>query len=257
MAVDLNNTRTWAVEQSENTRRQLVLAAMRLMAEKGLDGVSLRSVNVAAGAKNASAAHYHFGNKLGLVEAVVTTLERDVSKVRVPLLDALRARSAAETLSSREIIETAYGPFMALLFHPEYGLPGIKFLSRLIVDTSPDVRVLANKFTGPLADDILELLIEALPDVPPRVLKYRILFSLINLINGMSDVAALETSPFGDMSTPGSFEVADHFIEYITAGISAPPSSLNDNFIALCRNFIAAYQNPRPEESEQQDTDPE
>lgn len=257
MVVDLSNTRSWAAGQSESTRRRLILAAMRLMAEKGIDGVSLRSVNVSAGAKNASAAHYHFGTKLGLVEAIVETLEQDVSKARTPLIDELRARAATEALSAREIVETAYGPFMALLFHPEYGLPGIKFLSRLIVDTSPDVRVLANKFTAPLADDVLELLTEALPDVPSRVLKYRILFSLINLINGMSDVAALETSPFGDMSTPGSFEVADHFVEYITAGISAPPSSLNDNFIALCRSFIAVYQNPLPDESEKRDTDPE
>jgi AcrR family transcriptional regulator len=241
MAPGTEAVRHWAAEQSDSTRRQLVLAAMKLMADKGIDGVSLRSVNAAAGARNSSAAHYHFGSKLGLIEAIVETLTQDVQAVRAPLIARLRKRSASERLSPREIIEAAYGPFMGLLFHPEYGLPGIRFLSRLIADTGPELRVLANKFTGPLVHEVFELLQTALPEMPPRVLKMRILFSLINLINGMSDVTALETSPFGDMSTPGSLEAANSFIEYITAGISAPPGPLTDEFIEQSRDIIRVY----------------
>lgn len=241
MAVGGDSTRAWAAEQSANTRRQLILAAMRLMAETGIDGVSMRSVNAAAGARNSSAAHYHFGSKLGLIEAIVETLEQDVATVRAPLIEKLRSRANSERVSAREIIEAAYGPFMGLLFHPEYGLPGIKFLSRLIVDTGPELRVLANKFTGPLVHEVFGLLTEALPEVPPRALKMRILFSLINLINGMSDVTALETSPFGDMSTPGSLEAANYFIEYITAGISTPPGPMTEAFIAQSREIIRTY----------------
>lgn len=233
---------TWAAEQSASTRRQLILAAMRLMADKGIEGVSLRSVNAAAGTRNASAAHYHFGNKLGLIEAIVETLQRDVDAVRAPRIDELRRRPASERPTVRQIIEVAYGPFMALLFHPEYGLPGIRFLSRLIADTGPELRVLANKFTGPLAFDVFELLREALPEIPERMLKMRILFSMINLINGMSDVLALESSPFGDMSTPGSLEAADHFIQYIAAGISAPPSEPRDDFVEMSRELIRTYR---------------
>lgn len=212
------------------------------MADQGIDGVSLRAVNAAAGAKNASAANYHFGNKLGLIEAIVDSLAHDVTLVRDPLVEELRRRSKTEKLTPRQIIETTYGPFMGLLFHPDYGLPGIRFLSRLIVDTGPELRVLANRFTGPLAEDLFELLSVALPELPPRILKMRILFSLINLINGMSDVMALESSPFGDMSTPGSLEAADHFLEYITAGISAPPSSMDLAFIEQSQHVINAYR---------------
>jgi AcrR family transcriptional regulator len=215
---------------------------MRLMAEKGLEGVSLRSVNAAAGARNSSAAHYHFGNKLGLFSAVVEMFEQDVAAARKPLIEKLRIRSATEKLSAREIIEAAYGPFMGLLFHPEYGLPGLKFLSRLIVDSGPEVRLLANKFTGPLANEVLELLTQALPDLPPKVLKIRILFSLINLINGMSDVVALKMSPFGDMSPPDLLEAANYFIEYITAGISASPSSMTDSFITESGELIRRFR---------------
>ena len=36
MATAVKGPRSWAVEQSASTRRQLILAAMRLMADQGL-----------------------------------------------------------------------------------------------------------------------------------------------------------------------------------------------------------------------------
>lgn len=242
MSISTAEGRNWAAKQSAETRRGLILSAMRLMAEKGIEGVSLRAVNAAAGAKNASAAHYHFGSKLGLVEAIVDLLGDDVARVRAPIVAELRERAKSETLSPREIIEGTYGPFMGLMFHAEYGLAGIRFLARLIVDTGPETRVLANRFTEPLVHEVFSLMVDALPEMPERVLKMRILFSLINLINGMSDVMALETSPFGDMSTPGSLEAANHFLEYIAAGISAPPSEMREGFLKQSREIIQTYR---------------
>lgn len=229
------------MEHSAATRRQLILSAMRLMAEKGLGAVSLRAVNVEAGAKNASAAHYHFGSKRGLIEAIVQTLADDVAKVRAPMVTKLRDRGKTERLSPREVVEVTHGTFLGLVFHPEYGLPGIKFLSRLIVDTGPEARAIANKFTGPLAADTFELLSQALPDLPPSLLKLRILFSLTNLINGMSDVLALENSPFGNLLSRESFETSNYFIEYIAAGISAPPTVMTSDFVTLSRDIVQAF----------------
>jgi AcrR family transcriptional regulator len=242
MATGVRRPRSWAIEQSAATRRHLILAAMQLMAERGLGTVSLRSVNVAAGAKNASAAHYYFGNKLGLIEAIVETLAQDVAAVRAPLIATLRARCTTERVPPREIIFAAFAPFMGLLFHADYGLPGIRFLSRLIVDTSPDVRAVADKFTSPLGREMFDLLNRSLPDLPPRVLQMRILFSLTNLINGMGDIAALATSPFGNVCMPGTLENPNCFIDYITAAISAPPpSNVTEEFIAKVEDIRRAY----------------
>ena len=247
MATGVKSSRTWAIEQSASTRRQLILAAMRLMAERGLGSVSLRSVNVAAGARNASAAHYYFGSKLGLIEAIVETLAQDVAFVRAPLIAKLRARYATETVPPREIIFAAFAPFMGLLFHIDYGLPGIRFLSRLIVDSNPDVRAVANKFTSPLANEMFELLSRSLPDLPNRVLQMRILFSLTNLINGMGDIAALATSPFGNVCMPGTLENPICFIDYITAAISAPSTGhVTDEFIAKVEDIRRAYAGTGP-----------
>ena len=234
--------RDWAAEQTAKTRRRLILAGMRLMAERGFDGVSMRSVNVAAGAKNSSAAHYHFGSKQGLVEAIVDTLSEDVSKVRRPLLDALRQRDTTIAPTAREIIEAGYLPFFGLLHHRDYGMPAIKFLSRLIVDTAPEMRVIVNRFTGPLATDMFDLLSDALPDIPQSLLKSRLLFSLSQLITGPSDSASMAQSVFGDMRYDNLYEQAHHFLDYITAGIAASPAPMNKEFVGLCRTLIETFQ---------------
>jgi AcrR family transcriptional regulator len=53
-----------------STKEQIVLAAERLFAAHGLDGVSLRQIGAAAGNANNSAVQYHFGPKDQLVRAI-------------------------------------------------------------------------------------------------------------------------------------------------------------------------------------------
>ena len=57
---------------SQPSRRQiLMLKAQELFARKGIDAVSLNEINKAAGQRNTSALHYHFGNKDGLIAAII------------------------------------------------------------------------------------------------------------------------------------------------------------------------------------------
>jgi AcrR family transcriptional regulator len=51
-------------------KQQIVLAAERLFATRGLDGVSLRQIGIEAGNGNNSAVQYHFGSKEQLVQAI-------------------------------------------------------------------------------------------------------------------------------------------------------------------------------------------
>jgi AcrR family transcriptional regulator len=53
-----------------STKAQIVLAAERLFAERGYEGVSLREIGAAAGSGNNSAVQYHFGSKEQLVVAI-------------------------------------------------------------------------------------------------------------------------------------------------------------------------------------------
>jgi TetR/AcrR family transcriptional regulator, transcriptional repressor for nem operon len=59
-----------ATEQGRATRERIVRAAARLVAEQGPDGTSLDDVRAASAASKSQLYHY-FGDKRGLVEAVV------------------------------------------------------------------------------------------------------------------------------------------------------------------------------------------
>src|SRR5215813_4360571 len=71
----------------EATRQQLITAAEQLFAERGIDGVSLREVNLTAGQRNSTALQYHFGDRNGLVRAVLAKHHPDVEARRHALLD--------------------------------------------------------------------------------------------------------------------------------------------------------------------------
>jgi len=74
----------------------LISAAERLFAERGSDAVSLREINAAAGATNASAIQYHFGGRRGLLTAVLAKHEVDVERRRHEMLDAYEHRGETD-----------------------------------------------------------------------------------------------------------------------------------------------------------------
>lgn len=68
-----------------DARERLVLAAERLVAEQGVD-VSLRDIALAAGQRNNSAVHYHFGSREGLLQAAVERRKEPLEAARLALL---------------------------------------------------------------------------------------------------------------------------------------------------------------------------
>jgi AcrR family transcriptional regulator len=73
------------------TRERLVATAEQLFAERGIVGVSLREINAAAGQRNSTALQYHFGDREGLVRAVLAKHDPEVDSRRHALLDEYEA----------------------------------------------------------------------------------------------------------------------------------------------------------------------
>ncbi len=74
------------------TRQRIVDAAERLFAEHGIDNVTLLDIARSAQQKNRGALQYHFGDKSGLINAVLDKHGDQISRRRKPLVDALIAR---------------------------------------------------------------------------------------------------------------------------------------------------------------------
>ena len=92
---------------------RIVLAAERLFALHGIDGVSLRQISAEAGSSNNSAVHYHFGSKEGLIAAIFHhRLPQLISERRL-----LTARCDPDDLRSR--FEAQFLPVLNLAEAPD------------------------------------------------------------------------------------------------------------------------------------------
>ncbi|WP_020108046.1 helix-turn-helix domain-containing protein [Nocardia sp. 348MFTsu5.1] len=76
---------------SEGARSRLLTTARKLFAERGLDAVSLREIIREAGVKHATAIQYHFGDREGLIAAILATHEARVDTRREAMLDQYEA----------------------------------------------------------------------------------------------------------------------------------------------------------------------
>lgn len=81
--------RSRASERRDGTSApaELIAAAERLFAERGIDGVSLREITRAAQQRNTTALQYHFGDRDGLLKALVDKHMDHVAVRRAALLD--------------------------------------------------------------------------------------------------------------------------------------------------------------------------
>ena len=99
----------------QTTREKLVDTARRLFAERGVDPVSLREISRAAEQRNVSALQYHFGDREGLLRAVLAPHEREVDARRRAVLDELATRSGPDL---RDFADALVRPPAALLGDP-------------------------------------------------------------------------------------------------------------------------------------------
>lgn len=65
----------------------LMRTAERLFGDFGIDGVGLRAISEAAHQKNNNAVQYHFGSKLGLLEAILEWREGELQPLRRAMLE--------------------------------------------------------------------------------------------------------------------------------------------------------------------------
>ena len=87
-------------------------AVERLIAEKGIENVSIRDIVSVAGQKNESALQYHFKNLDGLINALHDARDTDIQIKRAALLASLRATTTNPTL--REICKLMVEPVFLL-----------------------------------------------------------------------------------------------------------------------------------------------
>ena len=119
---------------SEETRAQLIRAGERLFAERGIGAVSLREITREAGQRNATALQYHFGDRRGLVRAILAKHAPSEEAQRHAMLDELEARSR---VSAREWVQVLVVPAAAKLADRDGGRDYLRLMAELMNRPDP------------------------------------------------------------------------------------------------------------------------
>jgi AcrR family transcriptional regulator len=154
------------------TREALLLAGERLIAEYGIDAVSLRQINTEAGQRNSSAAHYHFGSKEALVRAIFDFRMERVNRNRQSKLSVVLEQSAGHP-EPRQLVETFVYPIVEEIRDSEGGSFYIRFLSQAISHPQTDTNKYSENMLAVAASSAFNQLKRAVPDIPEPILGQR------------------------------------------------------------------------------------
>ncbi|GAB2888187.1 TetR family transcriptional regulator [Nocardioides pacificus] len=155
-------------EAANDTRRRMVEVAERLFAEHGTAAVSLRMVGQEAGQRNNSAAQYHFGDRQGLIDAIV--------QLRTPPIDARRAEMTAQLGSDpdvRSLLRVLVQPLAESAAAPGPRTHYLGFLANVMDDYPPSDQWEVSQVQPASFQRIVIQLGEALPHLPPKAFERR------------------------------------------------------------------------------------
>ena len=111
------------------TRELIMQTAERLFAERGLHGVSLREIGLAAGQRNNYAAQYHFGDRDALIKAIYEYRARELNERRLASVAAIETERKPE--NAADLLRALLEPHARHIGDPEWNFLG--FLAQLRV----------------------------------------------------------------------------------------------------------------------------
>lgn len=206
---------------ADSTRNKILLTALELYAKRGLDGVSLRTISAKSGTRNSAAAHYHFGNRLGVLEALLTMIS---DHLRPRFEAGFIAIEQASQPTLRDVVCAICGPYLSLMDEgAPWGTSALRFMALMHADNTRPVASLLSRHFRFEVERIEAQLHRALPDIPRDTLRVRLAFTFVNLIHGAAEIDLLVSTPFGNIR-PDNAALFHHFVDYVEGGLAfAPP----------------------------------
>jgi AcrR family transcriptional regulator len=209
---------------ANETRMKLIMAGEQLIAEKGVEGVSLREVNTAAGQRNKSAAHYHFGTREGLIRAIYDSRMERSNNRRLEILEegdgSVRSLINALVLPQVEEIENGGAVHYA------------KFLARVSVHSEANIQMLQQSEHALGTRMIAEGLRKELSYIPETIISLRIGVAMATCIYMLAERERLVEYTRNDRAVSYPLFVGN-LIDVITAGLSAPVSEVTERELKL------------------------
>lgn len=163
----------------------LMEVAERLFAERGIEAVTLREIQVAAGQANTSVIRYHFGSRDGLIGALIAFRQAGLAEERRLLLEKMRAEG--KDADPRAVVWLMARPLANSI---RAGEMYVAFLARLVENPTASTRYWPENVDDEWTQEKLEaLVVGALQDLPDLVRRGRTFQLYVGLLNVLAERA--------------------------------------------------------------------
>ncbi|MEL7101989.1 MAG: TetR/AcrR family transcriptional regulator [Pseudomonadota bacterium] len=154
-----------------DTRTALMQSAERLFAEKGIGTVSVKEITRAAGARNLSAVHYHFGSVEALIKEVFIERFQRIERDRLVRLAKVDTSAGENRLF--DLLHAAQAPFLETCLD-EDGRRYVRFCLQLASDPRFDMAQIIAEAEAVSILTLRGLVVDCLKHLPAEVLSTRL-----------------------------------------------------------------------------------
>lgn len=200
------------------TRDRILDAAERLFGSQGFDGASLRQITEAAEV-NLAAVNYHFGSKEDLYAQTFIRRIEPINARRMAILDEAEAKANGQPLALREVFDSFIRPIFEMADRSPHFLP---LLARNQGIPPPFMGVIMEKYFRPLIGRYAKALKQALPDLSPKTIFWRMHFVVGATLHAASHHFTIEQLSCGLCQTQDGAEMLQHLIDFAEAGMRGP-----------------------------------
>jgi AcrR family transcriptional regulator len=204
--------------ESHATRDLLLDAAARLFAERGVDNVSIAEIVRAAGQRNTSAIHYHFGSRDEVLRAVLARHVPELAQRRFSLLQQARGRPVREARPAADAIVRPVTEFAQGGWRQRAYLQIGSELAGSLDRVSPEIRTLLQQTAG---DEAWDLLHERCPKIPAHVWQLRQDLCIVFIGRAAAD-RARHLDQGGTRHVLSDDHFVDNLVEMVLGAMKAP-----------------------------------
>lgn len=205
------------------TRTRIVHAAEEILAEHGLEGLSLRTVTTRASV-NLASVHYYFGSKDGLVTALVREHFTPINIARLNSLDAAIARADGKAPVLDDVVDAFVEPL--LVAHVPAADPRASIVRRAVgqmLALPPDFSDnLFRETFGTIASRFHQALSRALPQLSAAEVYWRMNFAVGTLSHLLTHGHILPELSDGNCSLNDLDAARVRVRDFICAGFRLP-----------------------------------
>ena len=216
-----------ATDTRKDTKNAILDAAEVLMAEHGINGVSLRAILVEANA-NSAALHYHFGSREAVVEAILARSGRIINLRRREMLDELEKRDRAPDV--HDLVDAVIDPMLETLqTEGESGRRFLRFVARLQSDRTAIHLTAEEKYFPDVLERISKMLADACPHLEEPERKRRATMMVDTTLQSLANADVMAEEWRSSEHEDALIEHAESLKCFLAGGLSAPSKHARKN----------------------------